>query len=192
MRFFYYPWLFFFMLQFQVANTGIDKAGNEFEYTYIPHLDSALSYVGVREQGNNGGYWVEKFLKNVGLRRGNPWCAAFVSYQLKIGKVKYPNIRSGLARRFKTNRSVKAKNVYDGSVTIPAGYLVIWQYGYGIHGHIGIVRSNWVGPSGKTVEGNTSAGTKGSQNNGDGVYKRSRRIKPHAYFRIICFTPVEY
>lgn len=39
----------------------------------------AESYVGEREVGRNGGPVVERMLRFVGLRRGEPWCAAAVA-----------------------------------------------------------------------------------------------------------------
>ena len=42
--------------------------------------------IGVREAtGRNDGAEVERYLASVGLRRGAPWCAAFVSYCLQKG-----------------------------------------------------------------------------------------------------------
>ena len=53
------------------------------------------SYVGVRElTHHNDGPEVERFLAHVGLKKGAPWCAAFVSYCLhKAGYTDAP--RSG-------------------------------------------------------------------------------------------------
>ena len=46
----------------------------------------AKGFIGTREVGNNGGPQVTRFLKSVGLRPGNPWCAAFVNAVLvKLG-----------------------------------------------------------------------------------------------------------
>lgn len=151
------------------------------------HVDTALSYVGVVEKtGKNDGYQVEKFLKSVGRKKGDSWCAAFVSYCLEVNKVKEPSIRSGLAQAFR-----KAKTVYKANNTkkVKRGDLAIWQNGDTWTGHIGIVLS-WNKNSGKTVEGNTSSG-KGSQDNGDGVYIKNRIIQPYNYFRIKWFVVVE-
>lgn len=37
-------------------------------------------FVGFTEQGPNSGQVVDAFLKSVGLKPGQPWCAAFLSY----------------------------------------------------------------------------------------------------------------
>lgn len=155
------------------------------------HLDTARTYVGVKEKtGHNDGYFVEKFLSSVKRKKGDAWCAAFVSYCLTQTKVKVPTIRSGLARDFKLKNSIAAKDVLRGKVTIPPGTLIIWQNGTTITGHVGIVIS-WQKASGTTVEGNTSSGRKGSQADGDGVYVRQRTIQPGNYFRITSFTLVK-
>ena len=41
---------------------------------------------GVRETGKNAGEDVEKYQRSVGLSKGNPWCAAFVSWCVMTSK----------------------------------------------------------------------------------------------------------
>lgn len=161
------------------------------------HLDTALAYVGTVERGGaNRGARVERFLRSVGLGPGNPWCAAYVSYVLDAACVRAPLdgrrrvIRSGLASRFITARSVRASEALRGVRQVPPGAVVIWRRGNGPFGHAGFAVS-WNGASGETVEGNTSSGRAGSQRDGDGVWRRQRRITPGRYFRIVSFTPVD-
>jgi hypothetical protein len=156
------------------------------------HLDTALSYVGVREKTlRNDGPEVEKFLSYVGLRKGNSWCAAFVSYCLGVNNVVEPSIRSGLAYNFTKGKYViKASDVLKYNLSLPKGTIVIWQKGTTIFGHIGFAVKPWSGIRGVTVEGNTSSGEKGSQSNGDGVYIRNRSINRLNYFSIRYFTLV--
>ncbi len=161
------------------------------------HLDTALAYVGTVEQGGaNRGARVERFLQSVGLGPGQPWCAAYVSYVLGATGVRAPLdgrrrvIRSGLAARFITARSVRASEALRGVKQVPPGAVVIWRKGNGPFGHAGFAVS-WDGASGETVEGNTSSGRAGSQRDGDGVWRRQRRISPGSYFRIVSFTPVD-
>lgn len=157
-----------------------------------PHLDTAKSYLFVREKtGKNDGYYVEKFLKYVGRKKGDSWCAAYVSYCLGVSKVSYPTVKSGLARSFKLKSSIKANDVLLGRITIPPGSIVIWEKGSTIFGHVGFV-IKWLTKSGTTIEGNTGSGNTGSQSDGDGVYKRTRYITPGNYFRITSFTLVGY
>lgn len=37
-----------------------------------------LSQIGIKEQGDNRGPHVEKYLKSAGVKPGDPWCASFV------------------------------------------------------------------------------------------------------------------
>ncbi len=161
------------------------------------HLDTALAYVGTVERGGaNRGPRVERFLRSVGLGPGQPWCAAFVSYVLDAAGVRAPLdgrgrvIRSGLAAHFITARSIRASEALRGVKAVPAGAVVVWRRGNGPFGHAGLA-VRWDGARGETVEGNTSAGTSGSQRDGEGVWRRQRVIQPGSYFRIVSFTPVD-
>jgi len=73
---------------------------------------------------------------------------------------------------------------------VPLGAVVVWRKENGPYGHAGFAVA-WDGASGETVEGNTSSGRAGSQRDGDGVWRRQRRITPGRYFRIVSFTPVD-
>ena len=152
--------------------------------------------MGTQELEQNAGPEVERFLSSVGLARGNPYCAAFVSFTLTkqdgtMHPVLRPTIRSGLASKFITRRSIKASHVLQGTKTPEPGDIIIWRKGNTIFGHAGIVLE-WKGACGKTIEANTSSGVYGSQADGDGVWIRERCIEPGNYFRIVAFTPVLY
>lgn len=154
-------------------------------------LKIAEGFIGVKEEwGSNKGYWVNRFLLNVKSKPGNQWCAAFVSFCLDSAQVKSLQTRSALARSFVRPNSVKATKVINENIDIPAGSIIIWRRGTTMFGHVGIVK-RWKGKQGITIEGNTSSGSKGSQNDGDGVYERSRAISPYNYFRITDFTIYE-
>ena len=158
----------------------------------VTHMQVAQSFVGTTElTGHNDGPEVEMFLRSIGRKKGDSWCAAFVSYCLTMGKVKEPVLRSGMARAFITKTSIKAKDVLTGKVKVPDGYLVVYGKGNTIYGHIGLVK-HWNKVSGQTIEGNTSSGDKGSQSEGEGVYERTRSIQPANYFRITHFPKVGY
>lgn len=172
------------------------------------HLAVALAYEGVTEAtGRNDGPQVEAFLRSVGLPAGNPYCAAFVSYVLDETEAElnmsgtpgghvdpppqiWPQIRSGLAYDFITDRSIEARKVLRGAA-VPDGAIVIWRRGDTIYGHAGFVMA-WHGARGSTIEANTSPGSAGPQADGDGVWRRERMINPANYFRITHFTPVYY
>lgn len=151
-------------------------------------LNVARGFVGVREEwGTNRGYWVNRFLLSAKSKPGNQWCAAFVAFCLDSARVKSLAVRSALARSYVRPNSVKATRVIAENMEIPAGSVVVWRRGNTIFGHVGFV-VQWKGKSGTTVEGNTSSGVRGSQNDGDGVYMRKRTINPYSYFRITDFT----
>ncbi len=151
-------------------------------------LTIAKGFIGVQEEKRNSGYWVDRFLKSVGLRPGAEWCGAFIGYCLDSAKVTSLKVRSGLARRYVQKNSIKATKVLEGNIKIPSGSLLIWRRGTTIFGHVGIVES-WKGKSGTTIEGNTSGSNKTTlQYAGHGVYRKRRTINPFNYFRITDFT----
>lgn len=153
------------------------------------HLDTALTYVGTIEQGHNAGPEITKFLSHVGLPVGNPYCASFVSYDLDAAHVVIPTIRTPLATRFITSRSIDARQVLRGSVPIPPGTIVIWRHGNSMFGHAGLVIS-WHDGSGTTVEANTTEGPYAGAR--QGIWIRRRTIQPGNHFRIVDFTYVRY
>ena len=119
-----------------------------------------------------------------------------MSYVLDAAGVRAPLdghqrvIRSGLAARFITARSIRASEALRGVKQVPPGAVVVWRRGNGPYGHAGFAVA-WDGASGETVEGNTSSGQAGSQHDGDGVWRRQRTIQPGSYFRVVSFTPVD-
>jgi len=156
------------------------------------HLDTAITFLGVQDDGTNRGPEVNRFLRSVSLPPGNPWCAAFVSYCLQSANVHSPTVRSGLARNYLTKEAISAEKVLRTGMDLEAGTLIGWQRGNTIFGHLGIVKE-WNGRCGTTIEGNTSApNSGGSQFNGGGVHTKERCIEPLAHFRITWFTPVTY
>lgn len=103
---------------------------------------------------------------------GSPWCAAFVRWCLiQAGVPSYPPITNPYYVPYVETWGRNNKR-FIGSEPNP-GDLVIFGKS-DIAAHIGFVErrldDGWV----QTIEGNTSSGTSGSQNNGDGVYRRKR------------------
>ena len=139
----------------------------------------------VREIGKNAGPDVEKYQKSVGMSKGSPWCAAFVSwcYITSKGLTKAPKWCSGSAvSLFQVARSQKAACV----TPVEAGYQskvkagMVWsrakdpagaeaaRKGVWCQGHTGVVvKVDGIGFH--TIEGNTNAA--GSRE-GDGVYEK--------------------
>lgn len=139
---------------------------------------------GVREVGKNAGPDVEKYLQCLGMTKGSPWCAAFVSWCVMTsrGLAKPPKWCSGSAVslfQMSGKNAVKVTPVdADYKSKVKPGY--IWsraqdataaaaaRKGSWCQGHTGIVVA--VDAIGfHTIEGNTNAA--GSRE-GDGVYRK--------------------
>jgi hypothetical protein len=125
-------------------------------------MNIARAELGVRElTGKNDGIKVEAYLKYVGFPKGNPWCAAYVSWVFK--KAGYP----------------VPKTAWSPAL-FPADHLVIQPSAgmvFGIYfpdlkriAHCGFVE-NTQGDFVLTIEGNTNV--EGSRE-GQGVYRRLR------------------
>lgn len=152
-------------------------------------IEVARQFLGQKEAtGNNDGVAVEFCLNTVGLGKGYSYCAAFVSTGIKYSNSTYKPL-SAVAQKFIIKSSVKARDVINGKVIIDSNYVAIWKRGSTPYGHIGFIEK-WDKLSGHTIEGNTSSGTKGNQYNGDGFFRRVRKIEPYNYFRITHFTKI--
>jgi hypothetical protein len=153
-----------------VAAAGTEKVAERV-------IDWCESKVGMTEQppGSNRGPEINSWQAEFGNRHGGwPWCGAFVGYALRrigglpigAGVVYTPNILA-----WARNRTGGFQGFHPWSDR-KRGDLVLMRFpGSGpdpVH-HVGI----YVG-DGTTIEGNTAAGTSGSQNNGGGVYRRKR------------------
>lgn len=144
---------------------------------------------GVREVGKNAGPDVEKYQKCVGLSKGSPWCAAFVSWCVMTSKGldKAPKWCSGsavslyqVAGNSKTCVKVTPADADFKSKVKPG---MVWsraqdaaaaaaaRKGAWCQGHTGIVvKVDDIGFH--TIEGNTNAA--GSRE-GDGVYRKTHK-----------------
>lgn len=125
----------------------------------------AAQELGVRERsGKNDGKRVETYLAVVGLHRGDPYCAAFVSFVYA---------KEGLAQP----RSGWCPNLFPSSritrETLPGNLIGIYFPDLGRIAHVGIIEQvhhDWC----QSIEGNTNVS--GSRE-GQGVYRRLRHIK---------------
>ena len=128
----------------------------------------AMSQVGYLEQGNNR----TKFGKWYGSD-GEAWCAKFVSWSFAQSGTPLPSVQS--SKGFAAVRSGFAYAVANNQLTWtpqPGDVFLIRTSGQ--KGHTGLVVSvDEKAGTITTIEGNTNPG--GSRN-GDGVYKRTRRI----------------
>jgi len=128
-------------------------------------LAIARSQIGVREAtGHNDGMKVESYLAYTGNKKGEPWCAAFVSWVFGQAGLKQPRTAWSLAL-FPKAHLVKTAN--------PATIFGIYFADKGRIAHVGLVerqKGNWI----YTIEGNTNS--TGSRE-GDGVYRKLRHVK---------------
>ena len=156
------------------------------------------SQIGVREAGVNGGPDVERYLRYVGLAKGNPWCAAFVCWVL--GEARVENPRTGWSPGlfgaskiiWKRGESGKVKGESDERYASPINLAIVnGQLAtdratpttgdiFGIYflekkriAHVGFVDqwdTDWL----ITVEGNTNDS---GAREGDGVYRKRRPVR---------------
>ena len=136
-------------------------------------VDAAKSQLNYRETGNNNTI----FGKWYGLNN-NPWCAMFVSWCYDqaglVSKVAAQN-KKGFASCDAGLKWFTKKNKIVPVGKAQAGDLVFFQFDKDPQAdHVGICASN----DGKSFlmvyEGNTSADSRGSQSNGDGVFLKKR------------------
>ena len=133
-------------------------------------LHIAKSQIGVREAtGNNDGYQVEQYLAYTGNKKGEAWCAAFVSWV--FGKAGYTAPRTAWSPSlFPKARQVK--------MVAPATVFGIYFPDKKRIAHAGLVENikhDWV----TTIEGNTNI--VGSRD-GDGVYRKLRHARTIRYY----------
>lgn len=137
-------------------------------------LTSAAGQIGYTEVDNNiTKYWSDliRWHKAASSYQGQPWCAAFEQWNLyRFGMwfpadypFYVPSLRSAAISR----------GAY--STTPRPGELAFFRFGYTTEVHTGFVEKVLDSTHIQTIEGNTSSGTSGSQNNGGGVYRRIRR-----------------
>lgn len=144
--------------------------------------DFAISQVGVTEAtGNNDGPEVAAYLKVTGLGIGYPYCAAGISWSFAMAGDSLGIPRKELPVPMTAGSQIAydhaRKNGYKSESNRPEVYdLYIWRRKDSYRGHIGwcyeIGEKGWV----RTVEFNTSSGSSGSQDDGQGVWLRKRNI----------------
>lgn len=158
---------------------------------YTKHLEIAKSYLNLKEiDGNNG--WNDKqfqsYAYRLGWRLGYSWCGYFVGVCLDSAKALLPK-PYGLARNYFTKGY---KTAYIENANPEAGDILIWKKGTTITGHVAFIYRVIKKYLYETIEGNTSSGDKGSQSNGDGVYKRIRKYNKWSYFKMLGISKVKY
>lgn len=146
-------------------------------------------------QGNNAGPYIREIQK-IGseLKPGAwPWCAATVSWAFRCaGWKSWAAFVRGRSEAYVPDWVAAAHEGRYGLRVVSwrsghAGDVAAWQWDSNVHQHIGVMTSRaniWSGVAG-TVEGNTSSGVVGSQDDGGGLWRRSRDVKPpHVVIRV--------
>lgn len=102
---------------------------------------------------------------------GAPWCATFVRWVLLENGVDWEPSLPFYVPSYESK--ARAEGLWLAKWATPrAGDLVV--YGEDTGAHIGFIEKALADGTIQTIEGNTSAGTAGSQTNGNGVYRRRR------------------
>ena len=136
-------------------------------------IEIAAKEVGIHEDGgNNCGKRVEEYLASVGLTRGNPWCAALVSWVFQQAGIEgWPSSGDTWAfRSWAQREKCYSKVPSHGDV-----FLLLDSQGDPMHtGFVTDITGDMV----HTIEGNTGGG---STADGDGVYVRARPVRDCMY-----------
>lgn len=137
--------------------------------------------IGVKElTGHNDGATVEMYLKSVGLGKGNPWCAAFISWNYQQCDIKNP--KSGYAPNWfpSTNVIYKPSSKIIGTPE-PGDVFGIYFASKKRIAHVGFI-IEWGEKYVTTIEGNADAdATEGEKSReGNGVFKK-KRLKRQIY-----------
>ena len=121
----------------------------------MKHLEIAITQLGIKEQKNNSGPEVEKYLASVGLGKGFPWCMAFCVWCCEQAGVKGLIKTGGVLRQWHEVDQLAKKK------TPKVGDIFIMDFGGG-KGHTGFVRTvNEANKVFTTIEGNSdSAGSR--------------------------------
>ena len=126
------------------------------------------------------------FLQAVGLTGNHNYCAAFVAYSLSRVHASHPPVRSGLVSAYIVGGTIDGRHVVRGTYQVQKGDIIIWTQQYS---HAGFSIEDWQGPTGRTIEGNTSDPARSGLY---GVYVKHRDFSPGSYFRPRYITNVTY
>lgn len=151
-------------------------------------LDRARNFVGVKEKGGtNRGGLIDGWNKRAGVPVGSPWCMSFVHAM-------YDDVGVDLGGGASVGNFEAWAAKHGKLVTRPfRGDIVCYDWnGDRWPDHVGLVDRvlalrwknkvfvGWI----QTVEGNTSSGRVGSQDDGDGVYRRRRWATACRFVRV--------
>jgi hypothetical protein len=146
-------------------------------------LEIARQYGFIKEKtGHNDGLWVELILWYVGLKRGDPWCAAWVSFILGSYTKGKPPFRTGSCEAIHqwakdNNRIVTVPQPGDVFLLLVGPGNKEWPEDHAHH--TGFVTSNIHEGTFATIEGNTNPG---GGRDGYGVFERERHAGKYTIF----------
>lgn len=152
-------------------------------------IATAGAFLDVRETGtSNSGPMVDRFLRLVGLRPGQPWCAAFVSYAGHWSHHDHLARRSSWPLPLTGSCWVLGDHAARRGILerepAPGDVFLIHSPALGRFGHAGVVVAAAQGgtdPDGSpwfecvTIEGNTN---EDGSRDGTTVLRKTRRIRP--------------
>lgn len=156
--------------------------------------DKALSYVGLKENPKNSNniiFNTDYYGKPV-YGSNYPWCCVFCwdIYRM-CGASKYfyeGRKTASCTTLLNYYKSKHPKWVHKDITKAKKGDLVFYQFDSDANAdHIGIFGEAKSAKEFYAVEGNTSSGNTGSQDNGDGVYKRLRKLS-----QVMAFVSIEF
>ena len=140
-------------------------------------LSVAASQIGYKERsGNRTKYWTD--LK---INQGQPWCAGFTTWCLWKSGFSMSKIKSMVGSNpyhvFSMRAYAKRHGRWKSSPR--PGDLVVFSFS-----HAGLVEKVFGKHNVQTIEGNTSGGSRGSQNNGGMVARKRRTSNISGYIRL--------
>lgn len=151
-------------------------------------LEAARGYVGNVEEhppGSNRGVPIDKWNRAAGVPVGSYWCMSFVYAMFKASGtrniIRTASVGFFLSWAHDQGFVVKRPRKGDAVCFFFDRATPSWP------SHVGIIeRVLSLGPAFwlQTIEGNTSSGDIGSQDNGGGVYRRRRLVKRASFVRV--------
>ena len=146
-------------------------------------ISAATACVGILEESENRGEYIDMFHEAAHSYKGAPWCMSFVQAMVAFieNRCKESALPVGAGCVDVFSRAPESMKVVDPR----RGDIIVWKHIDSMAGHCGIITR--VGAEFyATIEGNTSGG-KGIDRNGDGVYARQRSKKPAGTLQILGF-----
>lgn len=118
-------------------------------------IEIASQYIGLEEEDGNRGQMIDHWNSLSGVPMGSPWCASFVMFCIN-GACEQLSLES------KIYKSAHVLSIYNNSKACwtqepKPGFLVCWQLGDSLKGHIGIIKEVIDRDNLVTIEGNTTS-----------------------------------